>query len=191
MKVIALLALVGVGILLLVQRLPQEPAPARPASKASAPAQAKVPALPPQAAPVRVRSEPKRVAAAKKAETVKKGSIPRPEHIPVAAVRSEPGKSADIPSQDVKAADDKPDSVFGWGPWSGGQPGATTGEAAPPQDNGIPRVQGITQTLNVSQPQSGGVPPAAGGVAVTPPPVDLSIKPGFGYGDTNHVHIHR
>src|SRR5260370_9955378 len=150
MKVIALLALVGVGILLLVQRPPQEPAPARPAPKPSAPAQAKVAALPPQAAPVRVRSEPKRVAAVEKTETVKKGSIPRPEHIPVAAVRSEPGKSADSTSQDVKAADDKPDSVFGWGAWSGA--GSADSAGSPAAQDGVPRGRGLNRTLSAAPP---------------------------------------
>lgn len=140
--------------------------------------------------PVPVRDDPKLVPAVENSQAVTKGLISPPELVPVAAVGSDAGKSAGTGAPDVKPADQRPNSLFGWGPWAGGQPGATTGATtgapSPPQD-GIPSVQGINSTVSAA----GSTPVTPPPVVVPPPATDSSIRPGLGLGDRNHVHIHR
>ena len=162
-----------------------------------------VPAAPPivagepKVAPVRVREPAARSAATalEKSESLNKDLSPLQELVPAAAVGSDAGNAAATGAQESKAAEEKPDSVFAWGPWSGGQPDATPGAPTPPQD-GTPRVPGFTQAVSATTPRDSGdagSTPAPGGApgATLPPVIGGSIKGGYGYGDTNHVHIHR
>ena len=143
--------------------------------------------------PIPVRDDPKQVPVPENNQEVTKGLIAPPEPTPVAALGSDAGKSAGTGAPDVKPAGEKPDSLFGWGPWAGAQPGAATGAntgaPSPPQD-GVPSVQGINATVSAA----GSTPPAATSPppAVVPLPViDGPNRGGHGWGDRHHHHHHR
>jgi hypothetical protein len=164
------------------------PAPA-PAAKAPAPK-----AVPPVklAAPA-----PKRATPVRKAKATPKPQPPlvakvippveekAPEPVPVAAVA--PAPVNEPPRNEPPPGD--PNSVFGWGPWTGGTPGIAHGGAPAYGGNAPPRVEGLTASLTStsSDAPAGATPPT-----VVPPPQNTgSIRPGHGWGDRNHAHVHK
>lgn len=103
-----------------------------------------------------------------------------------------------------------PDSVFGWGPWSGGGAAYAGGSEAnvPPQD-AVARAQGAIQSVSfapLDQPPGGPAQAGSGSGSSSsvsgPPPViappaphfippPQTVKPGHGWGDKSHIHVHR
>jgi len=153
-----------------------EPPPLTPPASAKPPAIARVP----------VRDAPKQVPAS-------------PPPTPVAALGSDAGQPAGIGPQGQNPAAERPDSVAGWGPWSAGaQPGgATTG--APTSPDGTPSVLGHNPTVNAAAgtpppavvPPPASSPPGTNPPGTNPPGTSSSIRPGYGWGDRNHIHIPR
>jgi len=157
-------------------RAPQEGAPS-----AAAPENAPAATPPPAAAAQPPHPVPARKAVAIAPRGLEKGLKEKSLNPPPALAPPVAAASGD-------AEKPKDDSVFGWGPWSGsGSAGSAGGPAA---QDGVPRVEGLSRTLSAAPPGGFG---AAGspGAPSAPPPVDSSIRPGYGYGDTNHVHIPR
>lgn len=147
-----------------------------------------VPALP--SLPARARAEEKR--------------IPPPESVPVAAQKggeSDAGVVLSTAAEVVVPAPapppaPPPNSVFGWGPWSDGQTPAGTPTAPAPQEPAVSTMPGgLTPAVSAAAPpQAGpvvGPPPFITPPPVATPPPDLVVRPGHGFGDKNHTHIHR
>jgi len=207
-----LLAAIGVTIALMVlrERPPSEP-PAKPApvveaapaapKQVEAPRQIAKPATPPKpkpVAPVAVKTELKRipVPAAAPVLAVKREELPR-EVIPAAAPA--PAVERVVAAQPPEPG---PNSVFGWGPWSGGAPQAGGADAHVPPQEAVARAQGAIQSVSfapLDQPaQPGSAAPGSPAVSTLPPvtippiiPPPQSVKPGHGWGDKNHIHVHR
>lgn len=189
-----LLAAIGVTIALMVMREqpPSEP-PAKPApivQAAPAPAKA-VPA--PKPAPARrpiaavAKSDVKRIPAPVAAPLVLKLQEPPPEVIPAAAV------APAVESVAAQPPEPGPDSVFGWGPWSGGAPQAGgAGRHVPPED-AVARAQGAVQSVRFAPPGQQAAPGSPAASSVLPPvvPPPQTVRPGHGWGDKNHLHVHR
>jgi len=150
------------------------------------------PLTPPAAKPPAIARLPKQVPATENHPPVAKGLSSPPEPTPVAALGSNAGQSPSAPSQNPAA--EKPNSVSGWGPWSGPQPGATTGGPTSSPD-GTPSVLGQNPTVNAAAgtppPPAVVPPPASSPPGTNPPGTSSSIRPGYGWGDKNHIHIPR
>jgi hypothetical protein len=102
-------------------------------------------------------------------------SEPLPDLLPVAT-------AAPAPRNEPPPAD--PNSVFGWGAWSGGEPAAGVAVVPAAGGNAPPRLDGLTPGLSAASP---GAP-----AGVLPPPQSVSsIRPGHGWGDRNHIHVHK
>ncbi len=198
----------AIGVVAMLMWLRDEPPPRAPAPpKAAAPA--KVAAAKPPAAAPKPASPAKKPAAAPKPQPLVVKVIPPvetlPELIPVAAAdpaprndppRSDPPRN-DPPRSDPPPANDPPpvdpNSVFGWGPWTGGEPSTPAGGAPAAGGNAPPRVDGLTPTLTAASPgaPAGSAPPVVPPPVVPPPQGTGSVRPGHGFGDRNHTHIHR
>jgi hypothetical protein len=113
---------------------------------------------------------------------------PEPPPPLAAAEPSPPAAQAAPPAE-------KPNSVFGWGPWAGQpqSPGASgeTPAGDVPSASGV--LPGVSVAANAGSPNSvnstgtggGGVPPP-----VVPPSSNSNVRPGHGFGDRNHTHVH-
>jgi hypothetical protein len=86
----------------------------------------------------------------------------------------------------IAARPEKPDSVLGWGPWAGEPQPSGPGGDTPAAGSGASNT-GLNPTVNVAANSGGTTAPPA---AVVPPPTD-NTRPGYGWGDHNHTHIHR
>lgn len=206
-----LLAAIGVTIALMVlrERPPSDPQPvAKPAPPAvippappkqvEAPRQAAQPrpAPKPLAAPVAAKSELKRIPPAPQAPIIAVKIAEPPVVIPAAAPAA---AAVERVAAQPPAPEPGPDSVFGWGPWSGGGAAYAGGSGAnvPPQD-AVARAQGAIQSVSFApaeQPASASSQPNVPALtSVSAPhfiPPPQTVKPGHGGGDKNHLHVHR
>lgn len=187
-----LLAAIGITIAIMLLR---EPPPTQPPPPAKVAAPAPAPAAPKQA-----KVMPKPVVQMKRipAPLVVKGVEAEPEFVPVATAPVATPVVTPVEAPVVAAAPvrEPPNSVFGWGPWAGGQAAPDAGGGGTASQRAA-RTEGLPPTVSVAS----SVPTGNGAAVVTPsvtlPPVTLpppqlgGIKNGHGFGDRNHVHRHK
>jgi len=194
-RLLLLIALgAGLALLALLDRAPPQPVPA-PTAAAEPAAPKAQPAAPPAPSPRRsegsfpnssgvavpaVPAVPSLPAPARSDEK----RIAPPEPAVQKGIEPDPGGLVPTATEAVVPPPPSPDSVFGWGPWTGPTAGGTPAAPAAP-DGTTPAVQGFTPPLSVAAPPT---------TSPTNPPgslPDLAIRPGHGFGDRNHTHIHR
>jgi hypothetical protein len=204
----------GLVVLLLLQFPQEQNAAPEPATKAPAVAPVSAPA--PVVAPEPEAKAPRRkpVVAALPPQAKPAAERP-PANLPPPAPAPQPLPSVEPPAQ-LAAQPQKEDSVFGWGAW-GGQPQSPGNSGDAPaggragNDSGVlPSVSvastsggsgGGTGVAGASTGGGGGAGGGGGGAGgggggpsttpppvVTPPPGHTNTRPGFGWGDRNHVH---
>lgn len=175
----------GLGIayvLLLLLHRPEEQRPAPPQAAAPAPeTKTEVPPRPPGP----------RAPRAVVARTNPPAQPPAPVREPPREPAAEPVVPVEPPP--VAAQPEKSDSVLGWGPWAGQSQGSdagtpAAGERADPS--------GVRPSVNLAANAggtSGNGGSVTGGTTTPPvvPPSNDNTRPGYGWGDRNHTHIHR
>jgi hypothetical protein len=157
-------AALGVGFALLLLLKPhdgQRDAPGAPAAAPAPERKAEAPKSKPQ--------PPRRVALREKPAV--------PAELPKVAAALEPG----APPPQAASQPEEPNSVLGWGPWAGQHSPGPGGET--PASSGATTASGVLPGVNVAANSDAQAP-----VVLPPPAASPDTRPGYGWGDRNHVH---
>jgi hypothetical protein len=192
-RVVALLVGLGVAVGLygLLVRPSDAPAP-NPPSPTPPVVQNETPAAGPAVTPPAAPKPPTTALAPRKGPTAPLPPVAQtppspPPPTPVAALGSNTGQ----PNIGAQNQSPNPNSVSGWGPWA--SPLGSTSGGPPSSPDGTPSVLGQNPTVNAAAetPPPAVIPTGSGPPQTSPPGISSNIRPGFGWGDRNHIHIHR
>jgi hypothetical protein len=200
-RVVALLVGLGVAVGLygLLVRPSDAPAP-NPPSQSPPVVQSETPAAGPAVTPPAAPKPPTTAFAPKKGPTAPLPPVAQtppspPAPTPVAALGSNTGQPS-IGAQSQNPPAENPNSLSGWGPWAS-PPGSTSAGPTSSPD-GTPSMLGQNPTVNAAAETpppavlpTGSGPPQTSPPGTSPPGTSSNIRPGHGWGDRNHTHIHR